>query len=183
LAKRLGVDLRYVQGTQKGGRILKENVMNYNEGLTQEHVKKETRMNIPETPVGLRASKESPTELVSHTKVESPTAPHDKGFPGMATHKMTSIEMGMVKSMTYNTTVPQFFLMEEVYVSKLVEFRKTINKGREEKLSMMPFLIKTFSLAIKQFPRINSLYYPERPYEWEQHSMHNISIAIDSKNG
>jgi len=162
-------------------------VINYHEGKEVEVPKKTTRMNIkPDIPDKVEEpapQKPSPTELVTHTTVESPTIPHSKDYPGMKVHKMSPMEIGMVKSMTYNTTVPQFYLMEEVYVSKLMEVRKRINQGREEKVSVMPLFIKTFSLALHHFPKINSLYYPERPYEWEEHSNHNISIAIDSKNG
>ena len=48
----------------------------------------------------------------------------------------------------------------------------------------MGILVKTFSLALKQYPIMNSLYHPEaNPYEYSTHSSHNISIAIDSPNG
>lgn len=48
----------------------------------------------------------------------------------------------------------------------------------------MGILIKTFSLALKQYPKMNALYNPEvNPYEYNIHSSHNISIAIDSPNG
>lgn len=48
----------------------------------------------------------------------------------------------------------------------------------------MGILIKTFSLALKHYPRINSIYHPAtNPYEYEVHLSHNVSIAIDSPNG
>jgi len=48
----------------------------------------------------------------------------------------------------------------------------------------MGILIKTFSLALKQYPRMNSLYNPiSNPYDFTIHPSHNISIAIDSPNG
>jgi len=48
----------------------------------------------------------------------------------------------------------------------------------------MGILIKTFSLALKQYPRMNSLYNPiSNSYEFTIHPSHNISIAIDSPNG
>ena len=48
----------------------------------------------------------------------------------------------------------------------------------------MGILIKTFSLALKQHPRMNSIYNPDiNPYEFAIHPEHNISIAIDSPNG
>ena len=48
----------------------------------------------------------------------------------------------------------------------------------------MGILVKTFSLALKQYPKMNALYNPEvNPFEYNIHTSHNISIAIDSPNG
>jgi len=48
----------------------------------------------------------------------------------------------------------------------------------------MGILIKTFSLALKYYPKMNALYHPDvNPYEYSIHPSHNISIAIDSPNG
>jgi 2-oxoisovalerate dehydrogenase E2 component (dihydrolipoyl transacylase) len=178
--------LRYVKGSQKNGRIIKDDVHNYLEGKVHEEAtgKKPSRVNY-ETLQGSAPEKLSPTELVSHTKVESLTIPHDRSFPGMTARSMTPNEIGMVKAMTYNTTVPQFYSMEEVLIGKLISWRAELNVGREgeDRLSIMPFFIKAYSMALKYYPRINSLYYPERPYEFEEHGSHNISVAIDSKFG
>ena len=50
-------------------------------------------------------------------------------------------------------------------------------------MSVFSFILKAYSLAILDYPKINSLYYPDKPYECEIHSSHNISIAIDTPNG
>ena len=48
----------------------------------------------------------------------------------------------------------------------------------------MGILVKTFSLAIKQNPKMNSVYNPsENPFEYSINPNHNISIAIDSPSG
>ena len=61
--------------------------------------------------------------------------------------------------------------------------RKSL-KESNKKVTVMGILIKTFSLALKQFPRINSVYQPQaNPYEYTVHPSHNVSIAIDSPNG
>ena len=66
-----------------------------------------------------------------------------------------------------------------------MEFRKTINANlqKEDKISVFSFILKAYSLAIQDYPKINSLYSPDKPYECEIHSSHNISIAIDTLNG
>jgi 2-oxoisovalerate dehydrogenase E2 component (dihydrolipoyl transacylase) len=61
--------------------------------------------------------------------------------------------------------------------------RKSL-KESNKKVTVMGILIKTFSLALKQYPKMNSIYHPEaNPFEYSIHSNHNISIAIDSQNG
>lgn len=48
----------------------------------------------------------------------------------------------------------------------------------------MGILIKTFSLALAENPRINSTYRTDKDeYSFEIHDSHNISLAIDSPNG
>ncbi len=48
----------------------------------------------------------------------------------------------------------------------------------------MGLLIKTFSMALRKYPRINSTYNPEtNEFEYKTHHNHNISLAIDSPNG
>jgi 2-oxoisovalerate dehydrogenase E2 component (dihydrolipoyl transacylase) len=61
--------------------------------------------------------------------------------------------------------------------------RKTLKESKK-KVTVMGILIKTFSLALKQYPRMNSVYDPQiNPFEYTIHPNHNISIAIDSPNG
>ena len=49
---------------------------------------------------------------------------------------------------------------------------------------MMGLLTKTFSLALLSNPRMNSTYEPNKnEFQFETHSSHNISLAIDSPNG
>ena len=93
----------------------------------------------------------------------------------------------MVKSMTYAATVPQFFMNEEYDVTKLYQFREKINskiKEKHDRISIFAFIIKAYSMALKDHPKLNSKYEPdEDPYSCKIMSAHNISIAIDSNHG
>lgn len=61
--------------------------------------------------------------------------------------------------------------------------RKSL-KESNRKVTVMGILIKTFSLALKQFPKMNATYQPSvNPYEYTISPNHNVSIAIDSQNG
>ena len=51
-------------------------------------------------------------------------------------------------------------------------------------MSIFAFIVKCFSLALKDHPQINSNYFPEKDeYKFYINPQHNISIAINSKNG
>ncbi len=47
----------------------------------------------------------------------------------------------------------------------------------------MPIFIKAISLALTQYPIINSWYDKEKPFEYTVVDNHNISFAIDSPKG
>ena len=55
--------------------------------------------------------------------------------------------------------------------------------GRSTKFSLMAFIIKAFSSALNHYPKINSHYYEEKPFEYVQYRDHNLTIAIDSAHG
>ncbi len=53
-----------------------------------------------------------------------------------------------------------------------------------KKVTLMSLLIKTFSLALKHYPKMNSLYYPNvNPYTYNICTNHDISIAMSSPKG
>ena len=96
---------------------------------------------------------------------------------------MNGYEKGMQKSMTESNTIPHLYFHEQLDITQVEKMRKAL-KESNKKVTVMGILIKTFSLALKQFPKMNSLYHPDvNPYEYSIYPNHNISIAIDSPNG
>ena len=47
----------------------------------------------------------------------------------------------------------------------------------------MSYFIKTFSLALSHYPKLNSWYNTDAPFEYTLVDNHNITIAIDTSNG
>lgn len=47
----------------------------------------------------------------------------------------------------------------------------------------MTFFIKAFSLALRDYPLLNSLYDINKPFEYTLVKQHNISLAVDSPKG
>lgn len=74
---------------------------------------------------------------------------------------MSPFEKGMQKSMTESNTIPHLYFHEELDITETEKMRKTI-KNNNQKVTVMGILIKTFSLALKKYPRMNAIYEPQK---------------------
>jgi 2-oxoisovalerate dehydrogenase E2 component (dihydrolipoyl transacylase) len=105
---------------------------------------------------------------------------------GKRVEPIRGIQAAMAKHMIHSVfTVPHFSVSEEIQLDKLIAARsqlKEIFEGEGVKLSFMPFFIKAMSLALEQFPIINSQVNQDCS-EITYFDDHNIGIAVDSKNG
>jgi 2-oxoisovalerate dehydrogenase E2 component (dihydrolipoyl transacylase) len=93
----------------------------------------------------------------------------------------------MTKTMTESRTIPFFTFSDELDATKLLELRQTL-KTAYKSLTLVPFFIKAASLAMTEYPIINSHFNPETDEEgyikeYVIKKDHNFSIAIDSKEG
>jgi 2-oxoisovalerate dehydrogenase E2 component (dihydrolipoyl transacylase) len=105
---------------------------------------------------------------------------------GKRTEPIRGIQAAMAKHMMHSVfTVPHFSVSEEIVMDKLIETRTQLKVSFERegvKLSFMPFFIKAMSLALKEFPIINSQVNAECT-ELTYFDDHNIGLAVDSKVG
>jgi len=165
LAKKSGIDISKVKASGKGGRVLKEDIIDYlsqMDELVRQYEHKTLSSTAANNVIG-----------VQNQKIQN------QNFP----LKMTSFEKGMVKSMTYAATVPHFHLCEEFNIESLAEMREGL-KERGVSISLFALVTKAFSLALSDFPKINSTYSPEvDQFTYFLNASHNVSIAIDSENG
>lgn len=93
----------------------------------------------------------------------------------------------MTKTMTESRTIPFFTFQEEIDATNLLELRKLLKKNHTN-LTLLPFFVKAASLAMNDFPIVNSNFNPETDEEgyikeYVIKKDHNFSIAIDSKDG
>lgn len=89
--------------------------------------------------------------------------------------------------MTESRTIPFFTFQEEIDATSLLELRKLLKKNHTN-LTLLPFFVKAASLAMNDFPIVNSNFNPETDEEgyikeYVIKKDHNFSIAIDSKDG
>lgn len=100
--------------------------------------------------------------------------------------KIRGVKAVMAKAMTESvSTIPHFTYCEEIDMTELIKLRlelKEVYSKQDIKLTMMPFFMKAISLALKEFPVINSQVNDDCS-EITYFNDHNIGMAVDSKVG
>lgn len=174
-AREQGVDITAVTGTGKNGRVLREDVANFNGAAAP----------TPETPV---------TETVQATA--TPEAPAAKPATKAATLadnsdrveriKMTPMRKAIAKAMdTANHTAPSVTLFKDVEVSKLWDHRKkfkNVAAERGTKLTFLPYAVKALIAAVKKYPQLNASI-DDASQEFVHKHYYNIGIATDTDAG
>ena len=163
LARELSVDIHRVPGTGPKGRVFKNDVQAFVSGTVSGAVA-------------------APVVPVSAAVVAAPVA----GSSGRRVEPIKGIKAAMARQMAESvSTIPHFTYCEEIDLTDLIALRLSLKDNLAKqgvKLTMMPFFMKAMSLALNEFPILNSqvnadctalTYFDE----------HNIGIAVDSKVG
>jgi len=96
------------------------------------------------------------------------------------------IKAAMARQMVESvSTIPHFTYCEEIDMTDLMALRASLKQQYSDqgiKLTMMPFFVKAMSLALNEFPILNSQLNDDAS-EIHYLSAHNIGMAVDSKIG
>ena len=161
-ARELDVDLTKVAGSGKNGRIYKEDIEHF--------IKAEVPNSIDTSAL------RSPNSTVAE-----PTANSEDRI-----ESIKGIKAAMAKQMVASvSTIPHFTFCDEIDLTALLALRSELKEQYQQqgvKLTMMPFFIKALSLAVKEFPVLNSKVNNECT-ELTYFADHNIGMAVDSKIG
>ncbi|WP_299804834.1 dihydrolipoyllysine-residue acetyltransferase [uncultured Shewanella sp.] len=168
LARSLDLDISTVHGSGKNGRVYKEDVERHYANAGKSNV------SVAQQPVAASVSKQAEDiQQSSHRQA-------DRIEP------IKGVRAVMAKMMTESvSTIPHFTYCEEFDLTELVALRESMKKKYstdELKLTMMPFFMKSMSLALLQFPDMNSQV-NEDCTEQTYLASHNIGMAVDSKVG
>ena len=170
VAREKNIDLSTVEGSGKKGRILKSDVLN----LQHSNVDTSSQNTSSSAPSSSTAEK---GDLNSTSTVL-------KG--SVRTEKVRGIQAAMAKQMSASVyTIPHFTVSDELVMDNLMALRKLLKpefEAKNVKLSFMPFFVKAMSLALNEFPVINSQL-NEDATEISYFADHNIGFAVDSKIG
>eukprot|EP00049_Salpingoeca_infusionum_P018211 m.356227 g.356227 ORF g.356227 m.356227 type:complete len:485 (+) comp17474_c0_seq1:44-1498(+) len=174
LTREHNLNIDDIVGSGKNGRILKEDVLDFLEGKTSK--KPAAQQQAP----AATATTASTTPLPN-----APPAPATSLQAEDVTVPVTGIQKAMVKSMTAALQVPHFGYADEIEVDELIKLRtalKPVAQSRDIKLTYMPFILKAASLALKQYPILNSNV-NEDCSEVVMKGAHNIGVAMDTPQG
>lgn len=159
IAAERGIDLKLVQGSGPGGRIVKADVEGYEPGAA---------------PVAV-ASKPGGIAAASYG-----TLPSGPDVEIIDTPKMrTRIAARMVDS---KQQVPHFYVTSEIDVEALLNLRKQINAELDDahKVTVNDLIVKAAALTLREFPNLNSHFYGDKVARYKRI---NIGIAVALPQG
>ncbi|KZN45204.1 dihydrolipoyllysine-residue acetyltransferase [Pseudoalteromonas luteoviolacea] len=162
-AREMDIDIRQVPGSGKNGRVYKEDLEKFLSAGAS-----------PAAPVASEAAPQPKTTTVSTVT------------GGTRVEPIRGMKAAMAKQMVASvSTIPHFTYSDEIDLTELIALRLSLKEQYAKqgiKLTMMPFFIKALSLAIKEFPILNSQVNDECT-ELTYFDDHNIGMAVDSKLG
>ncbi len=164
MAREHQLDLGTIAGTGKQGRVLKEDVLSF---LAGDNAAQDSRQTL------------TPTASANPTLI-----------PGVVADDRVEVIRGVRKIMAERmaesvATIPHSTFVEELDVTELMLLHRNLNEqhGSDElKITLMPLFIKALSMALKQFPLVNSRAnhdFTELTYL----ANHNIGMAVDGASG
>lgn len=168
-AREQGVEIQQVAGSGKNGRVLKEDIVSFqNGGQTQ-------------------AAAEQDSQAESVTQETSAPAPvHLEGDFPETREKMSGIRKAIAKAMVNSKhTAPHVTLLDEVDVTELVAHRKKfkdIAAEKDIKLTYLPYVVKALVSTLREFPEFNRSL-DDATQEIVQKHYYNIGIAADTDRG
>ena len=158
VARELDVNISEVIGSGKKGRVYKDDVVAF-----------EQVGNCVVTDAQISSTQVAPSYVEPHY-----------------VERIRGIKAIMAKAMVESvSTIPHFTYCEEIDMTELIKLRlelKEVYAKQDIKLTMMPFFMKAISLALKEFPVINSQVNDDCT-ELTYFNDHNIGMAVDSKVG
>lgn len=169
LARELNIDLTQVPGSGAKGRVYKEDVHKF--------------VAAPTAAAAPVAKAACAVATAAKTATAAVNAPADAG---RRVEPIKGIKAAMARQMAESvSTIPHFTYCEEIDLTDLIALRLSLKDNLAKqgvKLTMMPFFMKAMSLALNEFPILNSQVNADCS-EITYFAEHNIGIAVDSKVG
>lgn len=173
LAQEHDIDLNQVEGTGRGGRITRKDLEKIIESG-----------NIPKAG-DARAEKtaaqaQKQPEPQAAPEQAQPVAPQAPSYPGDVEIPVTGVRKAIAQNMVRSKQeIPHAWMMVEVDVTNLVEYRDSIKYEFKQKegfsLTYFAFFVKAVAQALKEYPQLNSTWAGDKII---QRKDINLSIAV-----
>ncbi|MBX3254162.1 MAG: pyruvate dehydrogenase complex dihydrolipoamide acetyltransferase [Chitinophagaceae bacterium] len=156
IAKDKGVDLKLVQGTGDGGRIVKKDIDNY-------------------TPAAAQAGDEAKAApAVAAFKPVSDA----EGYTDISLSQMRKVIARRLSESKFSA--PHFYLTMEITMDNAMTARAQMNELSPVKISFNDMVVKAAALALRRHPAVNSSWMNDTIRQW--HHVH-IGIAVAIEDG
>ncbi|MEX2414734.1 MAG: dihydrolipoamide acetyltransferase family protein [Paenibacillaceae bacterium] len=178
LSREKEVDISLITGTGRHGQVTKEDVLGFKDGTGKATPKTDPQATLPNE--GATAATVKVEKAATTTEAASSVQRTEERVPLKGVRKV--IAAAMVKSVY---TAPHVTVMDEVDVTKLVEFRasmKPLSEKKGVKLTYLPFIVKALVAAAREFPAINASLDDDKNEIVYKH-YYNIGIATDTDQG
>ncbi|WP_135228477.1 dihydrolipoamide acetyltransferase family protein [Deinococcus fonticola] len=195
LARELGIDLAYVQGSGPNGRIRVQDVVAHQQGSAGAHQAAAPQNAAPQT-----AAPQAAPAQAAVPQATKPQAPVANGLPvppvqyrtpkGYEHLEERTPLRGMRRAISNQMQASHLYTVrtltvDEVNMTKLVEFRSRVKeeaKNADVKLSYLPFIFKAVAVALRKYPSLNSSF-DEATQEIVNKRYYNMGMAVATPAG
>jgi len=175
MARDLGIDLRRVRGSERGGRIVLEDVRRYIQRLQQIAYQQPARK---PAAGGTEAPRPAPKPFPEQLDFSKWGSVHKE--------KMTTLRRTISNKMAESwTTIPHVTQFDEADVTDLLKLRKRYSAAYEKKkahLTLTSFALKAVVETLKKHPMFNASM-DEASGEIVYKEYYHIGIAVDTEQG
>jgi pyruvate dehydrogenase E2 component (dihydrolipoyllysine-residue acetyltransferase) len=160
MAEEHNIDLRQVQGTGPGGRIVRDDI---------------------EDVLEQRGASPAPAPLPAAPQQETPTS---TALSEAELVKLSRVQLLIARRLTESKqTIPHFYVSSEIDMTDMLVMRQTLNANIGEegvKVTVNDLIVKACALALEKFPEVNSSLKDD--YFVRYKHIH-IGIAVDAPTG
>jgi pyruvate dehydrogenase E2 component (dihydrolipoamide acetyltransferase) len=158
MAAELGIDLRQVQGTGPGGRIIKRDIETH-----------------------LKEREKAPVKAAPAPAIATPS--FEPGLEGYTAEPLSPMRQTIGRRMAESKQqAPHFYITMEVDMAAAMELRAGLNAVLPEdgKVSVNDLVIKAAAIALRQFPKVNASFAGD---EIRIHNAVHVGIAVARETG
>lgn len=185
LAEEHGVALHEVKGTGSGGRVTKEDVLQY---VAQRSAAPAPAPAAPSAPAPAAPTPVAPAQQPSApaTAPAPPQAPSMPVLTGDTPMGLTPMRRAIAEHMVRSVhTSPHAWTSVEIDMTNVVKYRESIKKSFEQRegisITYLPFFIKAVVDAVKQVPQVNAVWNDEQGVVLKREI--NVGVPIDIGEG